>query len=376
MASEEIIRKAIKDLSQIDEVLDNHFLIVETNDGTTIIKLENFVLGKGNVSFAQQIDDNTDTLNSTITTNISSVSLVTDLSATKPTTSKIVYVKGYTSEFDGAEGLFKWNSGSNSSNNFGTVLEPVSADSTGRWERIIVDSINPKWFGAKGDNSTDDTIAIYNSLTAANNTYPLRFPQGTYLTDKQEIYSNTIIYGENATIKLNSSVDTSLFSISGRNDLLLSGLTIDGNSSTSASPVIDILDSSNVIIEKSKIINGSGIGIRANNTTYFKLIGSNVTDNGTIGVVLSGNTSTLSKYNLLTNNIFTNNAIDIVESGVSNTNLVASNILTNSLIVSGNNSINDVLNRQRYDSTFTTMQENSGVWQETYTTVNVNSGGW
>lgn len=70
---------------------------------------------------------------------------------------------------DGAHGKF-WrdDADTTSSDNDGTIL----VDSLGRrWKRKFTGSVNVKWFGAKGDNSTDDTSAFQNALATKLNVY-------------------------------------------------------------------------------------------------------------------------------------------------------------------------------------------------------------
>ncbi|MCQ6563145.1 glycosyl hydrolase family 28-related protein [Paenibacillus mendelii] len=78
----------------------------------------------------------------------------------------------------GQEGMFRLNAtDTTSTDNVGTKLVAASG---ARFERIIDDMINVKWFGAKGDGLHDDTTAIQQAIDAKQGTVFL--PKGRYLT--------------------------------------------------------------------------------------------------------------------------------------------------------------------------------------------------
>ena len=88
-----------------------------------------------------------------------------------------VWVEGYYTLSDGGEGVF--NLGSAGSDNGGTVINAASGFTYHRATGGQPTSV--KWFGAKGDGSTDDTAAIQ---AAINYVVPLQgtmfLPGGTY----------------------------------------------------------------------------------------------------------------------------------------------------------------------------------------------------
>lgn len=87
-----------------------------------------------------------------------------------------VFVTGYYSQGDGGGGNYWYNSAdTSSSDNGGTII--VASDG-GRWYLTNISSgISVKQFGAKGDGTTDDTLACQSAL---NNSLIVRFPTGTY----------------------------------------------------------------------------------------------------------------------------------------------------------------------------------------------------
>ncbi|HEY4111432.1 hypothetical protein, partial [Puia sp.] len=77
-----------------------------------------------------------------------------------------VFVQGYAAVDDGGQGFFAWDAASSQSDNDGTVIQ-VTGTSTGRWMRIYSGAISVKWFGAKGDSTSNDQPAISHALNAA-----------------------------------------------------------------------------------------------------------------------------------------------------------------------------------------------------------------
>src|SRR3989339_895644 len=99
-----------------------------------------------------------------------------------------VTVLGYYSAGDGGGGDFYFDAGSVDVDNGGTIIQS-SVDATGRWKRILnKGSVNVKWFGAKGDGVTDDTVAIQTAFTFVSS-----FPE-------KAIYFSAGVYSVSSTI--------------------------------------------------------------------------------------------------------------------------------------------------------------------------------
>jgi hypothetical protein len=70
----------------------------------------------------------------------------------------LVYVASRATDGDGGEGWWRFDAASSATANGGTILAPDAG--TGRWLRQDIGTLDVRWFGAKGDGTTDDTTAI------------------------------------------------------------------------------------------------------------------------------------------------------------------------------------------------------------------------
>jgi hypothetical protein len=164
-------------------------------------------LGSG--SYKQVVKTSADVLVSTVdgiagTDQYSTVDTVAELKALRSGQSDTVIVHGYYAAGDGGGGMFYWNSSSTATADNGVIVQPNSAPSTGRWFRMVDGYISPKFYGAKGDGTTNDTAAIQAADTFANaNGYVLSFRDGTYVINNTTIASDWEFYPD-AMISVNS----------------------------------------------------------------------------------------------------------------------------------------------------------------------------
>lgn len=145
------------------------------------------------------------------------------------------YVLGYHTAGDGGGGIFYWDSTAGGEDNGGTVIRPASNPAFGRWKRLFSgDKLNIKWFGAVGDDVTDDTEAIKTALNAAGQNNTIYMPAGTYLVSEPIRVSARRIVGErhgravvNGTIvKADAEIESIFFTSS--SPTTLENILLDG----------------------------------------------------------------------------------------------------------------------------------------------------
>ena len=117
---------------------------------------------------------------------------------------------GFWAANDGGGGEFYWDNTSQETDNGGTIIKQNNL-ATGRWKRIITDTINVKWFGAYGNDTDDDTAAInacadFCRVTAVSPDTQMRknmyFPEGMYYTGKIDITGIYHVAGANMNTRL------------------------------------------------------------------------------------------------------------------------------------------------------------------------------
>lgn len=117
---------------------------------------------------------------------ITYVNSITALKTIPVSTTSYVYVAGYYATGDGGGGQFYGDVASTCTDNSGTCITPNTGP--GRWIRQMQGrTYNAKWFGAKGDCTTDDTVAFARWTTA----FTTGFGEG-YLPGVSNCYSGNI----------------------------------------------------------------------------------------------------------------------------------------------------------------------------------------
>ncbi len=120
-------------------------------------------------------------------------------------------VEAYSTNGDGGYGVFQYDSTSSATENLGTIVQPNTG--SGRWLRLYLSAMDVRWFGAKGDDTTDDTAAIQATFTAAQGTRnAVQISAGTYKITSGLVYSSPTmlyprIYGQGVTILHFSGAD-------------------------------------------------------------------------------------------------------------------------------------------------------------------------
>lgn len=151
--------------------------------------------------------------------------------------------------------------------NTGTVL--VTADGK-RLKRVYANEANVKWFGAKGDGSTDDTANIQLALTYTSDVY---FPPGTYMINSVTGLlpkSNQLIkIDKDAIVKsiANSATNYNIFKLSAVSNVIIQGGKIIGDRATHTGVTgefgmgIGIYDCTNILVKDVLVSDCWGDGI-------------------------------------------------------------------------------------------------------------------
>lgn len=126
---------------------------------------------------------------------------------TSISTGAAVVVGGYYTIGDGGGGAFFYDSAATDADNGGTIIAPNSG--VGRWFRPESSDFNVREFGALGDGSHDDTVAIQNALDAVQTAVrgAVYIPAGKYkiagdLTFSATPDSNLTVYGDGPNVSI------------------------------------------------------------------------------------------------------------------------------------------------------------------------------
>lgn len=174
----------------------------------------------------------TNTIQTQINSKLLRFGTIADLVASSiPANGTSARVEGYYSSGDGGGGLFSWNSSSVAFTNLGIIFK-LTSSSTGRWIRVNEGPISPLQFGAKMDDSTDDSLNVQRWVRDSTG-WDLYIPAGRFsrvngitLLDPKRITGGGSCGFRPSTTLANS---TGFFDIQTSDYVSLRGFTIDGN---------------------------------------------------------------------------------------------------------------------------------------------------
>lgn len=119
-----------------------------------------------------------------------------------PTEVIVATLSGYYAPGDGGGGDFLFDPTSTEDADGGTVFAPSAG--SGRWKRIFSSLLYSKWFGAKGDGTSDDSEPLQNAINAAvgksliigDGWHELTSSNGLHVPSESQIFmgQNTTIY--------------------------------------------------------------------------------------------------------------------------------------------------------------------------------------
>lgn len=175
---------------------------------------------------------------------------------------------------------------------------------------------NPRWFGAKGDDATDDTAAINNSLKALSSGGKLIIPKGIYRVSGRSggdfcvtvPFDNILIEGDGATsiIKTTANKDVPIY-MTDKNNITITKIKIQGTGIYeyfALAKGIGLMiagTTTNITIEDNDVIDMSmiGIGTAATSAGYINFKGNRVHNCKYTGLNFNG----IAYQSFITNNI-------------------------------------------------------------------------
>lgn len=123
-------------------------------------------------------------------------------------------IRGYYADGDGGSGFIYWDAVSTETDNGATIFK-ATVITTGRWKRNLPGVLSVKQAGAKGNGSTDDTLAIQAAIDAIAIPGGIVFlPEGNYITTDQGsgyalliVNHNVKLHGEGGLAKGNNAIE-------------------------------------------------------------------------------------------------------------------------------------------------------------------------
>lgn len=172
----------------------NYRMILQNSAGATIWDRDNVSASPSSVELsgpdgAANVGYADSTLDVYLKSRISRVvDTIAALRALDKTRFTRAFVTGYYGVGDGGGGDYWYDSSdTTTADNGGSVI--VATDG-GRWKLVLVNEVSVKQFGAKGDNTADDTAEIQAALDFVGSVrgLSLRFPAGKYKISSQLLY--------------------------------------------------------------------------------------------------------------------------------------------------------------------------------------------
>lgn len=179
--------------------------------------------------------------------------------------------------------------------------------------------VNVLDFGAVGDGSTDDTVAIQAALDSfGGNAGTVEFPAGTYIISSEvSVPSNITMLGYGAKITVLATPNYYFFFAASKSNIVVDGFVFDGGDfgSTTNNALFAFRQCSNVYISNCQFIKFDVVGLAINagsnyniennffqKTTYAHTRNQSINVSSSAGIV---------QYSLISKNIILNSGIDV-----------------------------------------------------------------
>ena len=165
---------------------------------------------------------------------------------------------GYYAPGDGGGGDFYWTNSASTADS-GVVF----TGTTGYWIRRNTGTLNPRYYGAKGDGATDDSTA-FNACFSNTYTSNIYVPDGTYIVQNLNVSKLLSISLSSAAIlllKASAATGTKVINIAAQYTKLSGGI-IDGNKANQTNQVsCVVISADDVTIEQCEIRSSKFYGI-------------------------------------------------------------------------------------------------------------------
>jgi hypothetical protein len=135
-----------------------------------------------------------------------------------------VYVKGYNTANDGGGGVFYYAPASGATIDGGLVFSSVAG---GRWLRQYSGAVDVRWFGAAGDDLTDNTTVLQSAYDSVPANSELKFPPGTYRLNSSVTISKPLRITGSGTLKAMAGTFPLNVLGSGSSGTMVSGVRYD-----------------------------------------------------------------------------------------------------------------------------------------------------
>jgi len=241
---------------------------------------------------------------------------ITALKGIAPVANDQVYLEYHTTVADLGHGFFRGVTGAAPGtyvDNNGTIIVPTAGDGSAAWLRVNENVVTTKQFGAKGDGSTDDTVAIEAAdlYTSANN-LTLYFNPGTYIASDLTLNTDSswTCIRNKVIIQRKTGSTGHFITGSSINSVNIENIKIDGNKSAISGTYFNLFFTGcyDVQVYKVSSINSPAIGIDIRegidvvNDTWSSVSNCTVTDNTTIGISHNNQSRITISRNVILNN--------------------------------------------------------------------------
>lgn len=245
----------------------------------------------------QAIDDNFDELYNMVSSTYNTVALLRAETVT-PVTGSSVMLLGHTAIGDGGGGVFYWDSTSTATDDSGTIIK-LTTVTTGRYMRLIEGVyVTPKMFGAIGNGTTDDTIAMTKAIASAvSKKLVLYITPGTYkITSTLAITNPITILGDQEQSIIAPNFTTgdviTVTGVAGEGGFNIDGVQIKPSVTRTSGHLLNVISCYYTDIRNCLFNSGyNGVGLTGSSGWYFHMRDCIVCNQTNYGITITADSS-------------------------------------------------------------------------------------